>query len=125
MIMLAGAVFLFQLAGQDDAEPPVEIGDTVTVGDMAVTVTDATERSGVLDVDVVIGGVEDPDGSDGFRLIAAGRPVSPDSDFAGACAATTTSDSHCLVRFDVSGADGSSRVLLYTRGDDQARWVLS
>jgi hypothetical protein len=28
------------------------------------------------------------------------------------------------VHFDVSSADGSSRVLFYERGDQQARWVL-
>ena len=35
-IMLAGAVFLVQLSGQDDVEPPVALGDAVTAGDMTV-----------------------------------------------------------------------------------------
>ena len=29
------------------------------------------------------------------------------------------------VELDVSGADGTSRVLFYERGDDRARWVLT
>jgi hypothetical protein len=30
-----------------------------------------------------------------------------------------------VIRFDVSGANGDSRVLFYERGDDRARWVLA
>lgn len=124
MIMVAGAVFLFQLAGQDDVEPATPIGDSVEVGDMTVAVVGDTENEGTLDVEVTIGGVDDPDGLDGFRLIASGRAVSPTTP-GGGCVATTVEVRACTVRFDVSGADGSSRVLFYDRGDDGARWVLS
>jgi hypothetical protein len=92
---------------------------------MTVTVLDATEADGLLAVEVRIGGVDDPDGVDGFRLIASGRAVTPlpatgDAD----CAATSVEPRSCTVRFDVNDADGSSRVLFYDRGDDGARWVL-
>lgn len=126
MIMLAGAVFLFQLAGQDDVSPPVAIGEPVAVGDMTVVVEGADERDGVLKVEVTIGGVADDDGMAGFRLIASGRAVSSETGGAAdACSATTVDEQSCVVRFDVSQADGSSRVLFYDRGDDGARWVLS
>lgn len=125
MIMLAGAVFLFQLAGQDEADPPIPVGRSATVGDMTIAVVDAAEASGVLDVAVRIGGVEDADGADGFRLIAGGRAVTPEQGFAEACGGTTVADTTCTVRFDVADVDGSSRVLVYARGDEQARWVLS
>ena len=124
-IMLAGAVFLFQLTGQDDLAAPVAIGEAVTVGDMTVVVDDANESAGVLDVTVSIGGVDDADGAVPFRLIASGRPVGVDpSHGTGACGATTATPVTCHVYFDVGGADGTSRVLFYERGDDQARWVL-
>lgn len=124
-IMAAGAVFLVQLSGQDDVDPPVELGTPATIGDMRVTVERAVERNGVLDVSVRIGGVDDADGTGGFRLIASGRGVRPlVSAAAGTCTATTVADQSCVVRFDVSGADGISRVLFYERGEDQARWVL-
>ena len=125
-IMLAGAVFLFQLAGQDDVAEAVPIGESVQVADLTVTVQAADESDGVLEVGLRVEGVDDPDGAAGFRLIAAGRPIAPTSlDADDACGPTSVEASVCVVRFDVSGADGSSRVLYYLRGEEQARWVLS
>ncbi len=125
-IMLAGAVFLFQLATQDEVAEPVPLGEPVEVGDMTVIVDSAVDAGGALDVSVRIGGVDDPDGADGFRLIASGRPLLPDSAARGGlCGRTTDTVTECLVRFDVSSADGDSRVLFYERGDESARWVLS
>ena len=122
-ILLAGGVLLVQLAGRDDPEPPAAIGQTVTVGDMSVRVDGATERDGVVVVDVVVGGVADDDGAAGFRMIASGRPA-PALDGDDSCVATTASPTACVLRFDVSGADGSSRVLFYARGEESARWEL-
>lgn len=120
-IMLAGAVFLFQLAGQDDVVEPIALGEPVGIGDMTVVIERATEASGELAVTVEIGGVEDDDPAADFRLIASGRPLTvADS----TCAATDSSPQTCVVTFDVSTADGSSRVLFYERGDERARWVL-
>lgn len=125
-IMLAGAVFLFQLAGQDDVSEAVPIGEAVEVGDLTVEVEAADESGGILRVGIRVAGVDDPDGAAGFRLIASGRPIAPtDTDAPDACAATTVAEIVCVVRFDVSSADGSSRVLFYERGEEQARWVLS
>lgn len=122
-IMLAGAVFFFQLATQDEAEPPVPIGETTEVGDMSVTVTDVAEAAGTLRVGITIGGTEDGDPADEFRLIAAARPVQLASS---TCAASTTTGlQSCTIAFDVIDVDGSSRVLFYERGEEQARWVLS
>lgn len=124
-IMLAGAAFFVQLANQDDVEAPATVGEPVTVGDMTVVVLQATERAGALDVLVRIGGVDDADGASGFRLIASGRPVTTDASARGGlCGPTTVEPVECLVRFDVSDADGSSRVLFYERGDERVRWVL-
>lgn len=124
-IMLAGAVFLVQLSGQDDVEPPIALGDAATAGDMTVVVDGADESAGFLDVTVRIGGVDDDDGAGGFRLIASGRAVEPVTDGVdGACGPTTVAEQTCVVRFDVSGADGTSRVLFYERGEDGVRWVL-
>jgi hypothetical protein len=125
-IMAAGAVFLIQLSNQKEADAPVAVGDTVDVGDMRIVVDESVEASGVLDVTITIGGVDDVDGTDGFRLIAAGRAARPQS--AGvdeACGETTVAEQRCVLRFDVSSADGDSRVLFYERGDERARWVLA
>lgn len=126
MIMLAGAVFLFQLSSQDEIDPPVPLGEATRVGDMSVTVDAADESAGSLIVTVTMGGVADPAGGEGFRLLASGRPVSADLnvDDDAVCGATTVEVQACEVRFDVSAADGASRVLFYERGDSRARWVL-
>lgn len=125
-IMAAGAVFLIQLSNQQEADAPVAVGDAVEVGDMRIVVDGSVEASGMLDVTITIGGVDDTDGADGFRLIAAGRAARPQS--AGvdeACGETAVAEQRCVLRFDVSGADGDSRVLFYERGDERARWVLA
>jgi hypothetical protein len=124
-IMMAGAVFLFQLTGQDDVAEPVAIGASAHVGDLTVVVLGASEADGVLDVMIDIGGVEDPDGATGFRLIASGRPITQTPSGVGGCVSTTVVAQRCIIRFDVSTADGVSRVLLYARGDSQARWVIA
>jgi len=125
-IMLAGAVFLVQLSTQDDLDPAVALGAPATVGDMTLVVEQAVEAEGVLEVSVRIGGVDDADGAAGFRLIASGRAAEADPTTGdGSCAATTVAELRCVVRFDVSAADGESRVLFYERGEEQARWVLA
>ena len=123
-IMAAGAVFLFQLASQDDVAEPVAIGVRSSVADMSVVVVESTERAGVLTVAVELGGVADDDGAAGFRLIASGRPITQLDAGPGDCLATQIAVQACTVRFDVSSADGVSRVLFYERGEDRARWVL-
>jgi hypothetical protein len=124
-IMLAGAALFIQLARQDDIAEPVPVGDVAIVGDMSVTVESAVERGGRLTVSVRIGGVDDPDGGRDFRLIASARPLLPDGASGSECVSTSVEPHVCEVTFDVSGADGSSRVLFYERGEEQARWVLS
>ena len=121
-IMLAGAVFFFQLATQEDAEPAVPIGETARVGDMAVVVGGVTEEQGLVRVEIEIGGAEDDDPADEFRLIAAARPIPL---AASTCSASVPGATQtCTLTFEVGTVDGASRVLFYERGDDQARWVL-
>jgi hypothetical protein len=110
------------LAGQDEPEPPVALGDQASIGDMRVTVVAVAEqgRADTLTVELVVGGVDDPDGSVGFELIASGRPIPPGDP--STCGPTTIEPQPCTLVFDVSSADGESRVLRYLRGDDQARW---
>ncbi len=121
-IMLAGAAFLFQLASQDDLDPPLAIGDSAEVGDMVVTVSAGSDLgAGRYLVAVTIGGTADEQPAEDFRLIAAGRRA-PFVDTT--CRPTDDTDQRCELTFDTSVADGMSRVLFYERGDRQARWVL-
>ena len=57
-ILMAGGVFLLQLAAQDDAADLASIGDPAQVGDVIVTVLSADEAGGIMAVDVEIGGID-------------------------------------------------------------------
>ena len=125
-ILLAGGVFLFQLSTESAAVEPAAVGEPVSVGDVDLTVLDTTEGAALLAIDVEIGGVDDLDGIDSFRLITGDRrldPVTAPAD--GRCVAITVEAQRCRIEFDVSAADGSSRVLVLRRGDEQRNWVLA
>jgi hypothetical protein len=126
-ILLAGGVLLVQLATRSDVDEAVPVGVEQQVGDVEVTVERAAEDAEVLEVVVTVGGVDDPDGLDGFRLIAAARParrLTPPIGEPPGCEAITVAVTSCRLAFDVGGADGSSRVLFFERGDAQVRWRL-
>ena len=126
-ILLAGGVLLVQLSNREDADAPVPLGEEQRVGDVRVAVESATEDRGVLEVVVRVGGVDDPDGLAGFRMIAAARPVLRLTAGQGdppPCDGIRVEPVECRLAFDVDGADGDSRVLLFGRGDEQVRWSL-
>jgi len=127
LILLAGGVFLLQLSNESATVESAQLGESVTVGDVAVVVTSAEEVEGrLLSVGVDIGGVDDSDGLDSFRLVTGDRrlePIAAPAD--GRCGSIETEIRSCTIDFDVSGADGSSRVLVLRRGDEQRNWVLS
>ncbi len=123
MILLAGGVLLLQLANESAAVEPAEVGDTVRVGDVDVTVFGAQESSALFSVDVEVGGVDDD--IDSFSLATGDRRLDPVTAAAeGRCTKITLADQRCRIEFDVSASDGSNRVLVLRRGDDQRNWVL-
>lgn len=126
MILLAGGVLLFQLSGQESSTAATPIGDLARIGDAEVTVIDAELFGDTLVVSMEIGGVDDPNGIDTFRLVTGDRrlePLAPVDD--DRCSGISEAPRRCLVEFDVGTSDGSSRVLVMRRGDDQATWRLA
>jgi len=133
-ILLAGGVLLFQLSNEQNAVDTVQIGTQVQVGDVSIQVlgvdgsddVDAQSPAGrLLGVDVAVGGVDDVDGLDSFRLVTGDRSLSPiDAPADGRCTTITAAVTTCRLDFDVSGAETSSRVLVVRRGDEQANWKL-
>jgi hypothetical protein len=127
-ILLAGGVLLIQLAGQQEALEASAIGETVRVGDAAVTVHGARADGDRYLVDVELGGVDDLDGTDGFRLVTGGdgpaRTLAPlTAPEPGRCTAITVEPQRCVLEFDVSRAETDSRVLVLDRGEDRATWT--
>jgi hypothetical protein len=122
MILLAGGVLLLQLANESAAVEPAEIGEAVEVGDVDVVVFGAQEGA-TFAVDVGLGGVDDD--LSGFSLATGDRRLQPLTTAAdGRCTEITVAEQRCRIEFDVSAADGSNRVLVLRRGDEQRNWVL-
>jgi hypothetical protein len=122
MILLAGGVLLLQLANESAAVEPAEIGEAVEVGDVDVVVFGAEEGANFA-VDVELGGVDDD--LSGFSLATGDRRLQPlTTDADGRCTEITVAEQRCRIEFDVSAADGSNRVLVLRRGDEQRNWVL-
>lgn len=125
MILLAGGALLLQLSAQDTPTTTSPLGEVVRTGDADVTVLDAEQFGDMLVVSVEIGGVDDPDGIDSFRLVTGDRRLEPLAPVEGdRCDGITEATQRCLVEFDVGASDGTSRVLVVRRGEDQSIWRL-
>jgi len=126
MILVAGGVLLFQLSGQEAATESTPFGEQAQIGDAEVVVLGAELSGDTLAVSMEIGGVDDEDGIDSFRLVTGDRQLSPVAPTDGeGCAVISEAPQRCLVVFDVGDVDGSSRVLIMRRGDEQATWRLA
>ena len=124
-ILLAGGLQLLRIANQDsDDEQYHQIGDAVDVGDLVVAVVSSSESDGIATVAINLAGVDDPDGTDEFRLVIPGESLQPFGRGDGQCGATTVEEQDCVLTFNVGDAPGGTRILLYRRGDDVARWAL-
>lgn len=118
-ILFAGVALVIQIANRADVAPPRDLGEQVSVAEMTVVVEGSAEVGDRHVVDLRIGGVDDPDGTAGFRMIASARPAP----LVEACGATDRELRRCTLVFEVPD-DGGSRQLIYDRGDQSARWVL-
>jgi VCBS repeat-containing protein len=124
-ILLAGGVFLFQLSNESATVEVAAFDDEVEVGDVVVTVDDVSERGTSVSVLVEIGGVDDADGIDSFRLITGSDSLAPvQAPADGRCTSITVAAQRCSIDFDLGGPDASNRVLVLRRGDEQRRWDL-
>lgn len=126
-ILGAGAALFLQLAGRDDPARPVEVEAEVTVGDLRVEVESFVEEAGRFAVVVDLGGVDDGDAIDGFRLVTPDGAVVADPAAPAdppACTAVGVLERRCTLVFPLPERPGTTRVLVLRRGDEQVRWDL-
>lgn len=126
MILIAGGVLLFQLSGEESTTEASPLGVAVQVGDAEVTVSGSELDGTLLHVDVEIGGVVDEQGIEAFTLVTGDQRLEPVTATAdGRCAGISEGSQTCTIDFDVSASEGTSRVLVVRRGEDQATWRLA
>ncbi|MEM8620877.1 MAG: hypothetical protein AAGF73_14255 [Actinomycetota bacterium] len=124
-ILLAGGVLLLQLSSGDNEVDAAQVGEVVEVGDARIVVLGTTVEGDVLEVDVEVGGVDDADGLDTFRLVTGDRTLAPiAAPAAGRCTEFTIDAERCTIAFDLSAVDTSGRLLVARRGDEQRSWSL-
>ena len=103
----------------------VDFGTAVDVGDVEVTVIGAEVLGDELAVSVTLAGVDDIDGVESFRLVTGDRRLDPiAAPKPGRCIEITVAAQDCVIEFDISASQGTSRVLVLRRGEDQATWRL-
>ncbi len=130
VILLAGGIQLLRVSGDVPRGADLSVGDTAQAGDMKVTVVSVDATDSTLEVDIRVGGVDDPAAIDGFRLIVPGAALAPflpagsDAASSDRCVAVTVVEQTCTLAFPTADVQGSARVLLLRRGEDQQRWVL-
>ncbi len=125
MILLAGGALLFQLSTQESTSDSIELGALASVGDIDVTVLAAVVTGDLLEVDVELGGVDDVNGIESFRLVTGDRRLDPvTAGQEGRCVEITAAPQRCTIDFDIGASAGTSRVLVLRRGEEQATWRL-
>ena len=132
VILIAGGIQLLRLANQDEPDPPLSLGDSAQLGDAVVSVESYEVTDQAIVVTVTLSGVDDPDGVDGFTLIAPGKAVSAEPELGTneamdlpPCSGFTTEPVTCLLWFYAVDLEGSDRQLLFQRAAESVRWRLA
>lgn len=124
-ILAAGAVQLWMLSDPPAPAAVLDIGEGGTAGDADVTVLGARRQGDGVIVDVRIGGVDDSDGLDGFRVIGGGVSAPVDAaDTATTCSALVAATTECALAFDLADAASGQLRLVFSRADEQLRWLI-
>jgi hypothetical protein len=123
-ILLAGGIRLLSVSTSSSSDH--RIGESARAGDLVVTVVALHESAGRAEVAIRWSGVDDPDARAGLHLVVPGAALSPLADgVVGSCAAVTVAEQSCTLAFDTHAVQGTTRVLLLRRGEDQVRWTLA
>jgi hypothetical protein len=123
LILVAGGIQLLRLANQERPTAPLRVGATGSAGDAVVVVESVATRPDALVVTVQLRGVDDPDGLDGFSLIAPNRRLAHDPEQS-TCEGFTIAPVTCTLVFTADDLTGTDRQLLFRRAEQQVRWIL-
>ena len=124
LILVAGSAKLFQTAQKPVEVQLLALGDSVTLGDMTVSVTALRDIDDRTLVDVTMVGVAEAQAMDGWKLLSAGKLTDPVLLPVGAgteCTLTQLDKTLvCTVAFPVSEG---TRTVYYVRAGEQRQWA--
>ena len=124
VILIAGTAKLFQTSQKPVEVQLLALGDSVTLGDMTVSVTALRDTADRTLVDVTMVGVAEAQAMDGWKMLAAGKVSDPVMLPVGAgteCTLTQLDETLvCTVAFPVSEG---TRTVAYIRAGEQRQWA--
>ncbi|MEI7882596.1 MAG: hypothetical protein WCI32_03545 [Actinomycetota bacterium] len=124
LILAAGSAKLFQTSQKPVEVQLLALGDSVTLGDMTVSVTALRDTADRTLVDVTMVGVAEAQAMDGWKMLAAGEVSDPVMLPVGAgteCTLTKLAETlTCTVAFPVSEG---TRTVAYIRAGEQRQWA--
>ena len=124
LILIAGTAKLFQTSQKPVEVQLLALGDSVTRGDMTVSVTALRDTADRTLVDVTMVGVAEAQAMDGWKMLAAGEVSDPVMLPVGAgteCTLTKLAETlTCTVAFPVSEG---TRTVAYIRAGEQRQWA--
>ena len=124
MILFAGTAKLFQTSQKPVEVQLLALGDSVTLGDMTVSVTALRDTADRTLVDVTMVGVAEAQAMDGWKMLASGEVSDPVMLPVGAgteCTLTKLAETlTCTVAFPVSEG---TRTVAYIRAGEQRQWA--
>ena len=124
LILAAGSAKLFQTSQKPVEVQLLALGDSVTLGDMTVSVTALRDTADRTLVDVTMVGVAEAQAMDGWKMLASGEVSDPVMLPVGAgteCTLTKLAETlTCTVAFPVSEG---TRTVAYIRAGEQRQWA--
>ena len=124
MILIAGTAKLFQTSQKPVEVQLLALGDSVTLGDLTVSVTALRDIDDRTLVDVTMVGVAEAQAMDGWKLLSAGKLTDPVLLPVGAGTECTLTQLEitlvCTVAFPVSEG---TRTVYYVRAGEQRQWA--
>ena len=124
LILAAGTAKLFQTSQKPVEVQLLALGDSVTLGDMTVSVTALRDTADRTLVDVTMVGVAEAQAMDGWKMLASGEVSDPVMLPIGAgteCTLTQLDETLvCTVAFPVSEG---TRTVAYIRAGEQRQWA--
>ena len=124
VILFAGTAKLFQTSQKPVEVQLLALGDSVTLGDMTVSVTALRDIDDRTLVDVTMVGVAEAQAMDGWKMLASGEVSDPVMLPVGAgteCTLTKLAETlTCTVAFPVSEG---TRTIAYIRAGEQRQWA--